>query len=69
MTIEYARPTRAWQVAPADHDLVRRLSDATGLSGVTIKVLLARGIRTPEAIDRFLAPDLDREWFEPGVIQ
>ena len=58
----------AWSLAHADAACVDRLARATGLSQITARVLVARGIDTPEAVERFIAPDLERDWLSPSLI-
>ena len=59
---------RAWRPVPVDADAVVALADATGVSSVVARILLVRGISTPEEVERFLEPDLERDWLDPGVI-
>ena len=49
--------------AAAD-DVVR----CCGLAPLTAKVLVARGVDTPEAVEAFLAPSLERDWRDPEEI-
>jgi len=58
----------AWSLAPADPATVDRLAESTGLSQTTARVLVARGIDTPEGVERFFAPDLERDWQSPSLI-
>lgn len=53
---------RPWDVVPADELAVRQLAAETGLSVVTARVLLARGVDTPERVRAFMEPSLDRDW-------
>jgi len=57
-----------WTVRPADEMLIADLAAATGLSRVVARVMLARGIDTPETARRFLEPDLGRDWLAPDLI-
>jgi len=41
---------------------------ATGVSPVVARILIGRGVSTPDAVERFLEPDLSRDWLEPDVI-
>jgi len=59
---------RAWRPRVVDDGAVARLAAATGLSEVVARILVARGIETPEAAERFLEPDLDRDWLDPFLI-
>lgn len=54
-----------WVVTAVDEAAVLRLSDAAGVSTVTARVLLARGLDTPDALKRFLTPSLERDWRDP----
>ena len=57
-----------WTLAPADAETVAALSRDTGLSLITARILASRGYVTPAAVERFLAPDLDRDWLDPDLI-
>lgn len=59
---------RDWTVFRADENVVAQLSSSTGLSRTTSRVLLARGVATANEAERFLAPDLARDWADPDVI-
>ncbi len=48
-----------WIVNDFNEEEIRRLGSAAGISPVTAKVLLNRGIRDPEAAARFLNPRLE----------
>jgi len=62
-------PARSpFRLAPADDAAVSAVVSATGLSATTARVLVARGIHDPEAVERFLSPDLSRDWLEPALI-
>ncbi|MDR3687008.1 MAG: single-stranded-DNA-specific exonuclease RecJ [Coriobacteriia bacterium] len=61
-------PHATWSLVPADPALVKAMSAATGLSAITSRVLVGRGVTTPEHAARFLAPDLDRDWLDPSLI-
>ena len=55
-----------WSLAPADPVVVDALAQATGLSKVTARVFVARGMSTAEQVERFLSPSLERDWL-PAV--
>ncbi len=57
-----------WQLAPADASAVHRLASAVGLSEITARVLVGRGMTDPETAERFLSPDLERDWLDPSLI-
>jgi len=57
-----------WVLAPADPETVDRLARAMGLSHTVARILVARGIATPAEAERFLEPDLAREWHDPALI-
>ncbi|HET6497964.1 MAG TPA: single-stranded-DNA-specific exonuclease RecJ [Coriobacteriia bacterium] len=59
---------RVWDAVEVDDDAARRLARETGLSLVLARILLGRGVTTRAAVERFLDPDLDREWHDPDVI-
>ena len=50
---------RPWQVVSADPDAVARLRHALDCPAPVARLLVARGIDTPEAAERFLNPSLD----------
>ncbi len=62
------RSTSRWRLTPADPSRVRELAAATGLSEVTARVLVARGMAEPDDVERFLSPDLERDWLDPELI-
>ncbi|MEL7668313.1 MAG: DHH family phosphoesterase, partial [Actinomycetota bacterium] len=45
-----------------DDAIVRRLAAQTGLSPITTRILLSRGIDTPAGVRAFLEPSLERDW-------
>ena len=57
-----------WTLAPADSQTVVALAGDTGLSRITARVLVSRGLDSAEAVKRFLSPDLDRDWLDPHAI-
>lgn len=57
-----------WNIRDASESLVAQLAKSTGLSRVVARVLVARGIDTPESVRRFLEPDLSRDWLDPALI-
>ncbi|HEY5539842.1 MAG TPA: single-stranded-DNA-specific exonuclease RecJ [Coriobacteriia bacterium] len=61
-------PQATWSLVAADPAVVDALSAATGLSAVTSRVLVGRGITTAEQVERFLAPRLERDWLDPSLI-
>lgn len=60
--IDTARQHNRWSVVPADPGAVEALAAATGLSAVTSRILVSRGVTSAEATRRFLAPSLDTDW-------
>ncbi|MBN2248250.1 MAG: single-stranded-DNA-specific exonuclease RecJ [Coriobacteriia bacterium] len=66
-----ARPSasqRRWDIAPADVQTAAQLAADTGLSAITARILLARGVSTPDEVRAFLEPSLERDWPGTGVI-
>ncbi|MHB8804837.1 MAG: single-stranded-DNA-specific exonuclease RecJ [Coriobacteriia bacterium] len=59
---------RRWDIAPADARSAARLAAETGLSAITARILLARGVTTPVDVRAFLEPSLERDWPETGAI-
>ncbi|MCD8200361.1 MAG: DHH family phosphoesterase, partial [Coriobacteriaceae bacterium] len=57
------------QTLPTDsEDKAESLCVACGLRPLTARLLISRGYETPEAVERFLAADLQREWVDPDRI-
>ena len=59
---------RRWGIAAPDGTHAERLARETGLSAVTARVLIARGITTAEQARRFIEPALERDWIAPGDV-
>ena len=57
-----------YTVAPADEAAVDAIVAGCGLSPLTARVLVARGVDTPDAVKRFLSPSLDADWHDPACI-
>lgn len=57
-----------WPVLAADQGTVDALAQATGLSGVTARILVARGVTSRADADRLLSPTLEGEWLDPEEI-
>ncbi len=51
-----------WRLVPAEDETVARLSSELGVSPVTARVLVSRGIADPAAARRFLRPSVESEW-------
>ncbi|MCH4054228.1 MAG: single-stranded-DNA-specific exonuclease RecJ [Atopobiaceae bacterium] len=60
--------SRRWDVLPGDHEAEERLIDETGIPPLAARVLVARGMRDPEEVRRFLTPSLERDWADPLLI-
>ena len=58
-------PKYKWAEASADEAAVRDLARALGLPAPVARVLVARGIDTPEAADTFLNPELKKHLGDP----
>ena len=58
-------PKYKWAEALADEAAVRDLARALGLPAPVARVLVARGIDTPEAADTFLNPELKKHLGDP----
>ncbi len=59
---------RRWDTVPADAGAVTRLAAETGLSAITARILLSRGVSTPERVRAFLDPSLHRDWPKTSAI-
>lgn len=57
-----------WSVREIEPGLAEELSKITGLSVVLCQILAGRGVTTPDAIQRFIEPDLSRDWLDPLLI-
>lgn len=57
-----------FNVSAADAHAVAQLQDQFNLPRFAAAVLVARGMDTIEAAERFLAPSLERDWLDPYVI-
>lgn len=61
-------PSSTFRITPVDEAATRALADAAGVSQITARILLARGLNSPEAVRRFLTPTLDRDWRDPETL-
>ena len=57
-----------WDLLPRDVDAEHRLVSALGVSPLVARVLVARGVRGVDEARAFLAPSLERSWYDPMVI-
>lgn len=57
-----------WVPATCSEQHVQRLATALGVSPITARVLLARGLGEPEAARRFMESSLERDWLDPSMI-
>ena len=57
-----------WTLASADAETVSLLCRETGLSHITARILVSRGHDTPQLVERFLSPALERDWADPDEI-
>lgn len=55
-------------VAPVDEAAAAHLATACNLGPLVSRVLVARGIDTPDAARAFLSPSLERDWVDPARI-
>ena len=62
------KTSRRWTVAQNDPDLEQRLSHELGVAPLVARIMVARGIRTPEEGRLFLTPSLERDWADPAII-
>ncbi len=61
-------PENPWSLVAADEALVERIRAQTGVSAITSRILVGRGIATPDAVERFFSPSLERDWLDPTRI-
>lgn len=57
-----------FNIAAADQEKVKLLSKHYHLPNFIAATMVARGIDSVEAADRFLSPSLDRDWLDPYII-
>lgn len=57
--------TTRFRLCACAPDTVARVKSAAPMPDVVARILANRGIDTPDAIDRFLHPLLDRDWGDP----
>lgn len=57
-----------WRIVSVDEGAVADLARKAGISHVIARLLIGRGITDVEAAQRFLEPDLDRDWLDPAII-
>jgi single-stranded-DNA-specific exonuclease len=55
-------------VATADEAVVSALAASAGVAPIVARVLVLRGVTTPEDARRFLTPDLTRDWRDPEAL-
>ena len=58
-------PRPGWALVPVDEGSVAALAQATGVSRVTARILLSRGLEDADAVERFFTPSLERDWIDP----
>lgn len=63
-----SREVNMWSVREIEPGLAEELSKVTGLSVVLCRILAGRGVTTPDAVQRFIEPDLSRDWLDPFLI-
>jgi single-stranded-DNA-specific exonuclease len=61
-------PDSPWSLVPVDVQLVDGLSASVGLSATTARILVSRGLTTPDDVARFFSPSLARDWLDPELI-
>ena len=59
---------RSFCIPDIDETAVNDIVVNCGLLPLTARVLVSRGITTPEAANEFLTPSLDRDWLDPEII-
>ncbi len=63
-----ACPRNPWSVAPFDESAASAISAELGLSAITSRILVSRGVLTAADVEAFLEPTLERDWLDPSVI-
>ena len=59
------RESERWHVLPGDVSAERAVREATGVTPLAARVMVARGIRDAASARAFLTPSLERDWFDP----
>lgn len=57
-----------FSASSVDSEKEKHLAQACGISNLCARVLISRGIATKQDAERFLYPDLERDWNDPSVI-
>ncbi len=57
-----------FNIPKVDKNQEEDLVNACSISALTARILLSRGICTPSEVQRFLNPDLNRDWNDPEII-
>lgn len=60
--------THCWKLKVADEERVSRVAAVCGLPRLVARTLVARGVDTPQLVDEFCNPSLDRSWADPLII-
>ncbi|MGN0037953.1 MAG: single-stranded-DNA-specific exonuclease RecJ [Coriobacteriales bacterium] len=62
------RERHTYSVPSIDADAAKAIEVHCGLRPLTSRILVARGITTPEQAEAFLTPSLERDWLDPTLI-
>lgn len=57
-----------WHLEPVDEGRVSDLARETGLSRITTRVLVSRGMDSADKISHFVSPNLTRDWCSPFLL-
>ncbi|MDR0349954.1 MAG: single-stranded-DNA-specific exonuclease RecJ, partial [Coriobacteriales bacterium] len=57
-----------WIIGAVDEVVAAELARACAITPLLARTLVARGLSSPQEVDRFLHPDLDRDWSDPALI-
>ena len=60
--------SRSWEVVRVDPQLAARVERQAGVTPLVARIMAGRGITEPDAVERFLAPSLTRDWVDPALI-
>ena len=60
--------SKRWEVLAPHANAEQRLQSQLNVSPLVARVMAARGFDANEEAQRFLQPDLDRDWFDPYTI-
>ena len=58
----------AWRLKPADESLVENIAQECGFPRMVARILVSRGITTPEEARAFISPNIETDMCDPAII-